>query len=698
MKKYSRSGLIKNWQSRYFVLNQGKIAYYQNQSDRFPYGDEFKGELGLFQATVSTDSKKVGSDKQFYIVGANGEKDLLVELELASDVDGWVRAVCEHIDYANRRGSIIDTTNDNRGSDSPVDFRGSRSLAISTSQPSSAAEFPVTPAPGFVIKVLRTNGEKVFVNLCEAGEVPMMNLTIGYSKWPFMILTPSRTIQEEKESAGSAAEISVYDAIVNPAVLVTCGKNPEAKDATCARVLRLLKKQYGEDLQEEYKLPKIAKRYKGEIQTVLVPVDIQQLSKTRSSIHVRTCRKNSVSGTNDVQQTAKLTRQLSAPLPSRTTSEEKSFVSESKPSPSVRQQVSRQNTEPVSSNEGRQPMSRVKSVNMQNNYSGSSFLRRKSDNESSFVKEEAVAVGAGRPSSVSMLFPPVRDGSPMRRDSAVGSGVNEYANLPINPNRLVIPYIIIRSNGASARTRPEKLSQSKNLGHNTRVFVNARRFLLPDKVVWLRTTDGWITERVYVGSQHRVLQPCMHGQPLRAKVVTTRFEDVGGSNLRSSYGGRNTTVSQSGWFGFRDSAIYESFQTRFSIDIFFPDNAVIRISRTLAEFLTMRQQLLSFPDKMIQDRALKAGEIYCSADGDENLVLDVHYLLEVVEGVETWLCKLLSTLHVEKCKCRALVDFLNPKESDMDTMEGMLSCKAGLNGAWPEVEIELEYLENSIQE
>ncbi len=42
MKKYSRSGLIKNWQNRYFVLNQGEIAYYQNQSDRFPYGDEFK--------------------------------------------------------------------------------------------------------------------------------------------------------------------------------------------------------------------------------------------------------------------------------------------------------------------------------------------------------------------------------------------------------------------------------------------------------------------------------------------------------------------------------------------------------------------------------------------------------------------------------------------------------------------------------
>eukprot|EP01033_Poteriospumella_lacustris_P009641 gene9641-6897_t len=305
----------------------------------------------------------------------------------------------------------------------------------------SAAEFPVVPSPGFVIKVLRTNGEKIFVNLCEAAEVPMMNVSIGFNKWPFMIMTPVRTIQEEKEGSGGSAEISVYDAIVNPAVLVTCGKNPEAKDATCARVLRLLKKQYGEDLQEEYKLPKIAKRYKGEIQTVLIPVDVQQLSKTRSSISVR----------------------------------------------------------------------------------------------------------------------------------------------------------------------------------------------------------------IY----------------------------------------RNASV---------DSAIHEPFQTRFSFDIFFSDNAMIRISRTLAEFLTMRQQLMSFPDKMIQDRAFKAGEIYVLTDGDENLVLDVHFLLETVEGVESWLCKLLSTLHVEKCKCRALVDFLTPKESDMDIMESMLSCKGGLNGAWPEVEAELADTENSISE
>jgi hypothetical protein len=42
MRKQARSSMIKNWQTRYFVLFNGKIAYYQDQMDRFPYGDGLK--------------------------------------------------------------------------------------------------------------------------------------------------------------------------------------------------------------------------------------------------------------------------------------------------------------------------------------------------------------------------------------------------------------------------------------------------------------------------------------------------------------------------------------------------------------------------------------------------------------------------------------------------------------------------------
>lgn len=96
----------------------------------------------------------------------------------------------------------------------------------------------VTPKPAWVIKVLRTNGEKIFINLCEHPDIPQTAITMGYSKWPFMVLTPVRTCQDDKatdEGGSSVAdkktEISIYDAVVNPAVVVLGGKEPAAKDA-----------------------------------------------------------------------------------------------------------------------------------------------------------------------------------------------------------------------------------------------------------------------------------------------------------------------------------------------------------------------------------------------------------------------------------------------------------------------------------
>lgn len=101
LRKLSRSGLVKNWQTRYFVLHNGKIAYYQDQIDRFPYGETVKGEMDLFDATISRDPKKC-SDKQLLIVGAKGQKDLLVEAENADEAKDWAAHITRHATYAAR--------------------------------------------------------------------------------------------------------------------------------------------------------------------------------------------------------------------------------------------------------------------------------------------------------------------------------------------------------------------------------------------------------------------------------------------------------------------------------------------------------------------------------------------------------------------------------------------------------------------
>jgi hypothetical protein len=42
MRKQGRSGLVKNWKTRFFVLGEGKIAYYLNESNDAPYGEGLK--------------------------------------------------------------------------------------------------------------------------------------------------------------------------------------------------------------------------------------------------------------------------------------------------------------------------------------------------------------------------------------------------------------------------------------------------------------------------------------------------------------------------------------------------------------------------------------------------------------------------------------------------------------------------------
>lgn len=100
----------------------------------------------------------------------------------------------------------------------------------------STSTFVITPKPAWVVKVLRTNGEKIFVNLCEHSDIPMMQLALnlGFNKWPFMILTPARAIHEDKEDGN--VEVSIYDAVVNPAVVNICAKDPQAKDAVRAHI------------------------------------------------------------------------------------------------------------------------------------------------------------------------------------------------------------------------------------------------------------------------------------------------------------------------------------------------------------------------------------------------------------------------------------------------------------------------------
>ena len=118
-------------------------------------------------------------------------------------------------------------------------------LIISVCEISLKAAFDVaiTPSPCFVVKIIRSNGEKLFVNLCEHANIPMVEPVrcmkgevLGFNKWPFMVLTPARYITEESnEDSGRKssmqADIAVYDAVISSEAAALTATEPAAKDA-----------------------------------------------------------------------------------------------------------------------------------------------------------------------------------------------------------------------------------------------------------------------------------------------------------------------------------------------------------------------------------------------------------------------------------------------------------------------------------
>lgn len=100
LRKQGRKGLIKNWKKRYFVLKNGKISYYENESKQFPNGEGLKGELNLMNTELELHDE--GGKQQILIVAFNGENSLLIETETETETNRWAIALKQHIRYANK--------------------------------------------------------------------------------------------------------------------------------------------------------------------------------------------------------------------------------------------------------------------------------------------------------------------------------------------------------------------------------------------------------------------------------------------------------------------------------------------------------------------------------------------------------------------------------------------------------------------
>lgn len=94
--------LVKNWKNRFFVLENGVLAYYESSTDKAPYGVNKKGEI-LLQGTIAKVDKNVITIAYDGDASTReGQTSLALEIRYPTERDEWFDAIRSHTEYANK--------------------------------------------------------------------------------------------------------------------------------------------------------------------------------------------------------------------------------------------------------------------------------------------------------------------------------------------------------------------------------------------------------------------------------------------------------------------------------------------------------------------------------------------------------------------------------------------------------------------
>lgn len=105
LNKQGRHGIVRNWKKRYVVLEAGKLSYYTDALESYPYGEHMKGSLELVNTELVSDLTKM-NEKQIYVETYSGEKSLLLECETIEEAKIWRQILLVHINYSNKVATI----------------------------------------------------------------------------------------------------------------------------------------------------------------------------------------------------------------------------------------------------------------------------------------------------------------------------------------------------------------------------------------------------------------------------------------------------------------------------------------------------------------------------------------------------------------------------------------------------------------
>ena len=92
--------VMKNWNSRQFVMEKGWLRYYVSEKKDYPYGINEKGKMYLKGVSVVEDKTQVIL-KAVSGRGADGHDELVLDIKYPSERADWIAEISKHIAYAN---------------------------------------------------------------------------------------------------------------------------------------------------------------------------------------------------------------------------------------------------------------------------------------------------------------------------------------------------------------------------------------------------------------------------------------------------------------------------------------------------------------------------------------------------------------------------------------------------------------------
>lgn len=203
--------LIKSWKKRYFILEMGRLKYYEKQSSDSSFlGIKQKGCMVLTNVQLQESEQENEKDSdiinQIYLIHIDSGKDLLLAADDYRDAQRWKEALREHILFATIHSDMAYTENDTIEDEKLKMRRASQALLLSNASVDSTSglnngllsgpsngllpqenrlsndkdsadlslvssqnligndKITVKPTPGFVIKTRRESGMKVRFN------------------------------------------------------------------------------------------------------------------------------------------------------------------------------------------------------------------------------------------------------------------------------------------------------------------------------------------------------------------------------------------------------------------------------------------------------------------------------------------------------------------------------------------------------